>query len=307
VSTHSRGTLTKEHTLAQIHLVRAHELDDQQAYEKALSECDAALRLAPDFADAHNLRGVLLEELGQQQEAVTAYQEAIRLDPGFEEAKENLAAAKTTLPQALDLRSGITCTKCSQLIPEGREILLKGNKPKSTPLAVCKPCANALERLYQAETEDLNLAGGLVLGFGAAIMSSLIWFGFVVVTNYQVGLIAIGVGWLIGQAVVRGAGQKRSPILQAGSLGITLIAMCSSEYLIVRHFGVQALADQGITGIPLILPIEIILDILREGVINNPSTLLYWALAGWTAYHQPARRKLSILSTPIQRLPLNSS
>ena len=78
METKIKGNLTRAFTLAQIHLMQAHELDEQHAYEKALRECDAAFRLAPDYADAHNLRGVLLEELGQQQKAVAAYQEEIR-------------------------------------------------------------------------------------------------------------------------------------------------------------------------------------------------------------------------------------
>ena len=96
---------------------------------------------------------------------------------------------------------------------------------------------------------------------------------------------------------MRGAGHKRGPVLQAFSLGITLVAMVSSEYLIVRHFAVQALALKGITGIPLILPPEIVFAILREGILGNPLSLFFWALAGWAAYHRPARRQLRIQAT----------
>ncbi len=57
----------------------------------ALGECDAALQTAPQWAEAHNLRGVVLDEMGRTAEAVAAYREALRLDAGLSDAAENLA------------------------------------------------------------------------------------------------------------------------------------------------------------------------------------------------------------------------
>jgi Flp pilus assembly protein TadD len=47
-------------------------------------------KMTPNYADAHNLRGIILEELGRKEEAVSAYREAVRVDPSFREAAENL-------------------------------------------------------------------------------------------------------------------------------------------------------------------------------------------------------------------------
>lgn len=72
------------------YLEQAYASQEQSESEKALEECDTAIRIDPSLADAHNLRGVILEELGRRDEAVLAYHEAVRLDPSFQEAKENL-------------------------------------------------------------------------------------------------------------------------------------------------------------------------------------------------------------------------
>lgn len=63
----------------------------------ALQACDAALALDPDLAEAHNLRGMLLEDLDRGSEALAAYREAVRLDPGLVEAQENLREAEEEL------------------------------------------------------------------------------------------------------------------------------------------------------------------------------------------------------------------
>jgi tetratricopeptide (TPR) repeat protein len=73
------------------HLRQAYLYEEQEEYEKALSECDAAVAITQSFlADAHNLRGVVLEELGRNKEAIEAYNAALLIEPGFREAADNL-------------------------------------------------------------------------------------------------------------------------------------------------------------------------------------------------------------------------
>ena len=83
-------------------LERAYAYQDGGALEDALRACKAALRLDPDLAEAHNLRGILLEELGRGREALAAYREAVRLDPDLVEARENLSEAEAELGDQAD-------------------------------------------------------------------------------------------------------------------------------------------------------------------------------------------------------------
>ena len=83
---------------AKHHLDQAYSsYEDSEELEKALLECDAALELDPYLVEAHNLRGILLEELGRPTEAIKAYKQAIQLDPSFTEAKDNLSDLKSDL------------------------------------------------------------------------------------------------------------------------------------------------------------------------------------------------------------------
>ncbi|MEO8384583.1 MAG: tetratricopeptide repeat protein [Betaproteobacteria bacterium] len=63
-----------------------------------------ALRLQPAFAQAHNNLGIVLSEQGKIQEAIEAFVEAIRLHPGYARAHANLSATRMRtlqLPEAL--------------------------------------------------------------------------------------------------------------------------------------------------------------------------------------------------------------
>jgi Flp pilus assembly protein TadD len=60
---------------------------------EAISEFQAAIRLRPLDADAHNYLGFALTGKGQIDEAITQYREAIRLKPDYVEAHNNLTRA----------------------------------------------------------------------------------------------------------------------------------------------------------------------------------------------------------------------
>src|SRR5215472_894450 len=46
-----------------------------------------------------------------------------------------------------------------------------------------------------------NLAGGALAGLAAALIGAAIWAGITFATNYQIGWMAVGVGFLVGYAI----------------------------------------------------------------------------------------------------------
>jgi tetratricopeptide (TPR) repeat protein len=62
----------------------------QQRYVPAEAEYREAIRLDPDYAVAHNNLGDVLRKTNRYAEAEVAYAEALRLDPALTVAQQNL-------------------------------------------------------------------------------------------------------------------------------------------------------------------------------------------------------------------------
>jgi len=94
---HSEKDSSAQSTEAKRYLKSAYANADNGDLENALRECAMSIQLDPNYAEAYNLRGVILDEMGRTEEALAAYREAIRLDPTFIEAQENLLELDTEL------------------------------------------------------------------------------------------------------------------------------------------------------------------------------------------------------------------
>lgn len=68
--------------------------------KSALRDCNSSIQYDPTSPEAHNLRGLILDALGQTEDAIASYQEALQLDPNFEDAKANLEDAQSDFQTA---------------------------------------------------------------------------------------------------------------------------------------------------------------------------------------------------------------
>ena len=88
-----------QHSLSKQHLDQALEYINQDEHEKAVEECELARQTMPGIAKAYNVLGLILEELRQWESAENVYLEAIRLNPEYDPARENLSNVRVKLEE----------------------------------------------------------------------------------------------------------------------------------------------------------------------------------------------------------------
>ena len=69
------------------------------------------------------------------------------------------------------------------------------------------------------------LTRGIVYGCLAAVAGCLLYAGFTIVTHIQIGYVALGVGWLVGKAMLAGSGGRGGRPYQATAVLLTYLAV----------------------------------------------------------------------------------
>ena len=148
-----------------------------------------------------------------------------------------------------------------------------------------------------------DLAGGIIGGAIGAVLATALWYGVVTVTHWQIGWVAVAVGFVVAQGVVLGAGRHPSIMLVPVSIVFTLVALVVSEYFIARFLINEGLAEfQSLLGTTGYEGMEMDyaafldwfrtatpVDIVRSSIESDPLTLLFWAIAGGEAFIIPMR------------------
>jgi hypothetical protein len=88
------------------------------------------------------------------------------------------------------------CRVCSSLI--------FGNYYRVNNQMACSKCAGEA-REGQPSDSHAAFARGLLLGVGAALLGLTLYATFTIVTNFYFGYIALGVGWLVAKAILKGS------------------------------------------------------------------------------------------------------
>lgn len=162
-----------------------------------------------------------------------------------------------------------------------------GVNTTSGPVAVSAPAgATGPIETTTAIPTGSGFLGGLAAGAIAAVVGTATWYAAVVITDSEIGFIAIVVGWLVGSAVVFGARRRISIPLIAASGLFTLAALSVAEYLIVYHILTREL------GMPigLLEAPDFIIEVAIEGIKADPVTLLFWGIALFEAVYIPFQR-----------------
>jgi hypothetical protein len=141
------------------------------------------------------------------------------------------------------------------------------------------------------KSNKINYFKTIIFALAFGIPGALLWFGITILSGWQIGLVAVGVGYLVGLGTVIGSGNKTGIRLQLLSATVSLITIIMGEYFIANHYVHQALNELGITNISYFINPVWVFESLFEVLKEDPITLLFWGIAVYVGFSIPKEKK----------------
>lgn len=184
-----------------------------------------------------------------------------------------------TLPH-LAVPAGVTdgppCAVCGESIPEGEAQSVNGHP-------TCAPCVTrihaelAAQRVTGAHLPLAILGGGV-----GAFASAALWAAIAIATEYEIGYVAVLLGFLSGLGVKLGARTARGPKLQAIASVWAVVGLVAAKYFMVAHLAVSSgFSDSYLD--PRVF--EVFAEVVRRA--SSVFDLLWLGLAVYAAWRVP--------------------
>jgi hypothetical protein len=91
---------------------------------------------------------------------------------------------------------GVTCVVCRRTITDKYFDV--------NAQTTCDRCRLQIARLAETPTEFSAFAKAALFGLGAAILGAVLYYAVIAITNFEIGLVAIAIGYMVGYAVRKG-------------------------------------------------------------------------------------------------------
>lgn len=128
---------------------------------------------------------------------------------------------------------GVTCGVCANAITD--------RYYSAGDATFCEPCKQQFESWKNAEGGTGRFVRALVYGLGGGAVGAGIYYAILAITGYELGLVAIVVGVLVGGAVRAGSGRRGGWVYQGLAMALTYVAI-TSTYI---PFVIEGLKDVG--------------------------------------------------------------
>lgn len=139
----------------------------------------------------------------------------------------------------------------------------------------------ALNRLR----EQQNLVAGVVLGAAAALVGAVIWAVITAVTEYQIGWMAVGIGFLVAYAI-RVAGKGIDKVFGIVGAFLSLVGCILGNLLTTIYF-IAKTEDMPYLEVLAALDLRLLIEIMTATF--QPMDVLFYALAMYVGYRYAFR------------------
>jgi len=91
----------------------------------------------------------------------------------------------------------VTCAKCTRVVTTYYYTL--------DDISICSSCKRTLDA--ERSRRKTGLLRAAVYGAGAAVAGAIVYYGVIAITNLEIGIVALLIGYMVGRAVLSGAGR----------------------------------------------------------------------------------------------------
>jgi hypothetical protein len=120
-------------------------------------------------------------------------------------------------PSASSTTPGVACTMCNRAIAN-EYFDVNGQ-------SVCDSCRRQLAEMAETPRSWGTFAKAGLFGLGAAIAGATLYYAVIAITNFEIGIVAIAIGYMVGWTVRKGAGDRGGRRFQVLALVLTYWAV----------------------------------------------------------------------------------
>jgi hypothetical protein len=129
---------------------------------------------------------------------------------------------ETALPPGVNLdaatrQTGLTCIGCQQVVTD--EYFDVNGQP------ACAACRSAIIQQAEPSKGTTPFVRSALFGIGAAVAGAVVYYAVIAITNFEIGLVAIAIGYMVGYAIRKGADGHGGRKLQVMALVLTYWAV----------------------------------------------------------------------------------
>jgi len=137
-----------------------------------------------------------------------------------------------------------------------------------------------LKQYVQEIRDNQNLSLAVIGGFGAALVGAWVWALITYLTNFQIGWMAIGVGFLVG-FTIRYLGKGIDKIFGIAGAFLALLG-CVLGNLFTACIFIAKQQDIGIIDVLSYLDMDFIVEIMS--ITFSPMDVVFYAIAVYAGY-----------------------
>jgi hypothetical protein len=122
-----------------------------------------------------------------------------------------------TAPSAPPGKVAVTCAACQTSI-ESTYFEVNGS-------ILCRLCRARAESAAEKPRGIVPFMIATIYGLGAGVVGAIIYYAVIAITNFEIGIVAILIGYMVGYAVHKGAGLRGSRRFQVLAVALTYLSI----------------------------------------------------------------------------------